>query len=96
MTIFHREDPISKAWNSLLTHYKAFIIDDTERRSHGRPFAYGAPGVGKTRFGIDFIKLLIKHAESLEENNKLILPEEKVQILYSKKKKKKKKERNGE
>ena len=84
MTIFHREDSISKAWDSLLTHYQAFIKDKTERSNHGRPFAYGAPGVGKTRFGIDFIKLLIKHGEYLEENNKLTLPEEKDLLLQLK------------
>ena len=84
MPIINREEPISKAWDAVLCHYKSFLENNTERSNHPRPFAYGAPGVGKTRFGLDFINLLIKHGEYLEKNNKLILPEEKDLLLQLK------------
>ena len=84
MPIINREEPISKAWDAVLRHYKSFLDNKTERSNHLRPFAYGAPGVGKTRFGIDFINLLIKHGEYLEKNNKLTLPEEKDLLLQLK------------
>ena len=70
MPVVQRSKEISMAWNELKTHYLGWKTRQTDRKHHPRCFAYGPPGSGKTKFGVELISLLKSFAQQLVDNNK--------------------------
>ena len=60
MPFVGRDDAIATAWEATVAHFKS-RTPPYERGSHARLFAVGAPGIGKTRFGAEFDKLLLEY-----------------------------------
>lgn len=57
-------------WNENVKRYKAFLANITERKLHPRFFVYGAPGIGKTRTGLEGVHLMLEAAQGHPEAEK--------------------------
>jgi hypothetical protein len=65
MPVVQRSDEVSKVWDAWRIHYVAWKANITDRKEHPRCFAYGPPGSGKTKFGVELIPLLISHGKQI-------------------------------
>jgi hypothetical protein len=61
MPFVGRESAIIKAWEATVTHFEN-RNSEPSRYSHGRLFAVGGPGIGKTA---EFDQLLLKYGEKI-------------------------------
>jgi hypothetical protein len=65
MPVVQRSKEVSRVWDAWKIHYIAWKAKIQNRKEHLRCFAYGPPGSGKTKFGVELIPLLISHGEQI-------------------------------
>jgi hypothetical protein len=83
MPVVQRSKEISMAWNELKTHYHGWKAHRADRKDHPRCFAYGPPGSGKTKFGIELISLLRSFGQQIVDNNKATSEDKEILKLLS-------------
>jgi hypothetical protein len=84
MPVVQRSNEVSKLWNDVLKrHYKNWKKNRRDRFGHPRPFAYGPPGSGKTKFGVELLSLHKSYGEELEKSNQATEDDKELMKLIS-------------
>lgn len=83
MPVVQRSKEILMAWNALKMHYHGWKTHQVERKEHPRCFAYGPPGSGKTKFGVELIQLLKSYGQQIVDSNKATSEDKEILKLLS-------------